>query len=319
VGSGSDVPTRRVVILGKNRLAVECLRIVQSAGDEIVLAMPEPNDDGRDGWQPSFRAAIEATGLPMRQVPDINAPEAVEAVGATSPDFLLSFQAGQILRRALLSVPAFGAWNLHFGSLPRYRGVAPIAWALLNGERSTGATLHRIDPGVDSGAIVATADVPIERDDTGRSLYDKVTDAGIQLFREWWPRLRSGAVETRRQESADVLYYNRHSIDFSRRELDWRNDCERIANQARALIFPPFQYPVIRLGEREIEIRRFAWDRQPHRGRPGEILAVEAETIVVGAPGGRILLQELAVDGRTVTARDHGQLGLVTGAILSSP
>jgi methionyl-tRNA formyltransferase len=317
--ASSNVPTRRVVILGKNRLAVECLQIVQSTGDEIVLAMPEPNDDGRDGWQPSFRAAIEAAALPMRQVPDVNAPEAVEAVRATSPDFLLSFQAGQILRRALISVPPHGAWNLHFGSLPRYRGVAPIAWALLNGERATGATLHRIDAGVDSGAILATADVPIERDDTGRSLYDKVTDAGVQLFREWWPRLRGGAVETRRQESADVLYYNRHSIDFGRRELDWHNDCERIANQARALIFPPFQHPVIRIGEQQIEIRRFTWDRESHRGRPGEILAVEAETIVVGAPGGRILLQELATEGRTVTARDHEQLGLVAGAILSSP
>jgi len=307
-----------VVVLGKNRLAVECAPIIQASGDEIVLAMPEPSDDGTDGWQPSFRAAAEAAGFPIRQAADLNAPEVIDAVRALSPDFLLSFQAGQILRSALISVPAHGSWNLHFGSLPRYRGVAPIAWALLNGERSTGATLHRIDTGVDSGAIVATAEVPIERDDTGRSLYDKVTEAGIGLFREWWPRLRGGTVETRSQENGEVLYYNRHSIDFSQRVLDWRHDCERIANQARALIFPPFQYPVVRLGELELELRRFRWDREPHRGRPGEILAAVGATIVVGAPGGRLLLDELVRDGRTVLVRDHEELGLVAGAILSS-
>ncbi len=173
---------------------------------------------GRHGWQPSFRADASAAGVPILQPDDLNAQEVIDEVRATNPDFLVSFQAGQILRRALLSVPVLGAWNLHFGSLPRYRGVAPIAWAIINGERSTGVTLHRIDPGVDSGAILATAEVPIEREDTGRSLYDKCTDAGIRLFGEWWPRLRTGAVETRAQESDDVLYYNRHSIDFSLRD-----------------------------------------------------------------------------------------------------
>ena len=178
-------------------------------------------------------------------------------------------------------------------------------------------TLHRIDPGVDSGAILATAEVPIAREDTGRSLYEKCTDAGIQLFGEWWPRLRIGAIETRPQESAEALYYNRHSIDFSLRAISWRSDCEAIANHARALIFPPFQYPIIRVGSQELEIRRFRWDRQPHRGRPGEILAAEPPTIIVGAPGGRILLEELASDGQVVLARDHARLGLVAGAILS--
>lgn len=308
---------RRVVVLGKNRLAVECLPLIQSCGDQIVLAMPEPGDDGQAGWQPSFRASASAAGVPILQPEDLNAQEVIDAVSATNPEFLLSFQAGQILRRALLSVPILGAWNVHFGSLPRYRGVAPIAWAIINGERATGVTLHRIDPGVDSGAILAMAEVPIAREDTGRSLYEKCTDAGIQLFGEWWPRLRTGAVETRLQESAEALYYNRHSIDFSLRAISWRSDCEAIANHARALIFPPFQYPIIRLGSQELEIRRFSWDRQPHRGRPGEILATEPPTIIVGAPGGRILLEELASDGQVVLTPDHARLGLVAGAILS--
>ena len=166
LGSWPSTPPRprRVVVLGKNRLAVECLPIIQSSGDQIVLAMPEPGDDGQAGWQPSFRASASAAGIPILQPDDLNAQEVIDAVSATNPDFLLSFQAGQILRRALLSVPILGAWNVHFGSLPRYRGVAPIAWAIINGERATGVTLHRIDPGVDSGAILATAEVPIARE-----------------------------------------------------------------------------------------------------------------------------------------------------------
>lgn len=307
---------RRLVVIGKNRLAVECLDVVVAAGDEVILAVADAGDDGIDGWQPSFRGAVERHGLRLEAPADLNDPAFVTRVDAAQPDFVLSFQAAQILRRPLIATGRVATLNLHFGQLPRYRGVAPIAWALINGEAATGVTIHHINPGIDSGAIVRTIEVPIEDADTGRTLYDKCTDAGIGLFREAWPDLRSGPIESRPQDPARALYYNRHSIDFSRRHVSWHADAAMIANWLRAFIFPPFQHPLVALDGIEYEVAGVDWDREPHRGRPGEILAVDGTRIVVGAPGGRLTIGPLRRDGSTLDADAVVTAGFAAGATL---
>ena len=234
---------RRIVVLGKNALAVEGLRTILAAGDAVVLALADPSDDGEDGWQPSFRRFADSTGVPVRAVADINDPAFVAEIAALRPDFLLSFQAAQLLKAPLLETPIMGALNLHFGPLPRYRGVAPIAWAIINGEAATGVTLHHINVGVDNGPIISSKAVPIRPEDTGRTVYDRCSEAGIELFRESWPHVRLETPAGRPQSREDALYYNRYSIDFSQRSVSWRGDCESIANWMRAFIFPPFQFP----------------------------------------------------------------------------
>ena len=308
---------RRVVVIGKNRLAVECLDVVISAGDEVILAVADAGDDGIDGWQPSFRGAVDRRGLPLAAPADVNDPTFVERVDAEEPDFVLSFQAAQILRRPLIATGRVATLNLHFGPLPRYRGVAPIAWAVINGEAATGVTIHRINPGIDSGEIVRSAQVPIDDVDTGRSVYDKCTEAGIGLFREAWPEIRTGTFASRAQDSGEALYYNRHSIDFSRRRASWQADARSIANWMRAFIFPPFQYPLIALGGTEHEVAGVSWDRGPHRGRPGEILAVDGASIVVGAPGGRLTLGPLRRDGADLDAATVAA-GFAVGSVLEN-
>ena len=307
---------RRVVIIGKNRLAAECLKTVIAAGDEVVRAVADPADDGTDGWQPSFRAAATNAGLPVDAPANVNDDAFVASLRALMPDFLLSFQAAQILRRPLIESASVATLNLHFGPLPRYRGVAPIAWAIINGEASTGVTIHHIDPGVDSGAIVQAAAVPIEPADTGRSLYDKCTDAGIELFRLAWPGIRTDAPAGSPQDEAGVLYYNRHSVDFSRRTIEWSSDAKAIADWARAMIFPPFQHPEVVLGGTRLEVRGVRWDRGLHSGRPGQILATEDASLTVAAPGGQVTLMPLHHDGQTVDADWLAKWGFVPGALL---
>src|SRR5439155_5230072 len=210
---------RRIVVMGKNRIAVECTRVVRAAGDDVVLAVLDPADDGRDTWQPSFRRAAESEGLPTFDPVDINAPSGVARVQAAKPDFVFSFQYAQILKASVISAARIATLNLHFGQLPRYQGVSTIAWALINGEQTTGVTLHHIHRGVDSGDIVCAAPVPIAVTDTGRTLYDKCVDAAISLFADWYPRLRSGDVPRQPQDPTRALYYNRHSLDFKQREV----------------------------------------------------------------------------------------------------
>jgi methionyl-tRNA formyltransferase len=309
---------RRVVIIGKNRLAAACLATVLETGDEVVRAVADPADDGTDGWQPSFRAASENAGVSVDAPANVNDEAFVASIRSVMPDFLLSFQAAQILRRPLIETAAVAALNLHFGPLPRYRGVAPIAWAIINGEASTGVTIHHIDPGVDSGAIVRASAVPIAPTDTGRSLYDKCTDAGIDLFRVAWPQIRDVPPVGSPQDDAGALYYNRHSVDFSRRTIEWSRDAKAIADWVRAMIFPPFQHPEVFLPGTRLEVRGVTWDRGLHSGRPGQILANGDASLTVAAPGGRVTLLALWHDGRPVDAEWLERSGFVPGALLGA-
>jgi len=307
---------RRIVVVGKNAVAVECLRTILAGGDDVVLALPDPSDDGEEGWQPSFRRFAASAGVPLRTATDINHPGLVAEIAETRPDFLLSFQAAQLMKAALLAVPAVAALNVHFGPLPRYRGVAPIAWALINGEAETGVTLHHMKVGVDNGPIINSQRVPILPEDTGRTLYDRCSTAAVELFRRSWPRVRRRTPPGTEQSEQEALYYNRHSIDFSRRTLTWEGDCEAIANRARALIFPPFQLPIVDIGGTQVEVGSVRWDRSPHRGRPGEILGISDDGITVAAPGGRLMLR-LRHAGGDVDPSQFAHLGLVVGAVLS--
>jgi methionyl-tRNA formyltransferase len=307
---------RRVVVLGKNTLAVECLRTILAAGDDVVMALPDPADDGDDGWQPSFRRFAASVGAPVRVITDINDPGFIAELAETRPDFLLSFQAAQLMKAALLATPAMGALNLHLGPLPRYRGVAPIAWAVINGETVTGVTLHRIEVGIDSGPVIASKRVPIREEDTGRTTYDKCSEAGVELFRESWPMVRRETPQGVPQAEDEALYYNRHSIDFSQRTVAWQGDAEAIANWVRAFIFPPFQFPVVNLGSLQFEIASVRWDRLPHRGRPGEILAFSDDGITVAAPGGRLTVRPRH-DGAELQSSQFPRLGIAVGEVLS--
>ena len=303
--------------MGKNRLAVECARIVLETGDRVVLAVLDPSDDGHDSWQPSFRRAAVAADLPTFAPSDINSSTAVARLTAERPELVFSFQYAQILRPAVIALAELATLNLHYGPLPRYRGVAPIAWALINGESTTGVTLHHVDPGVDSGDTVCTATVPIARDDTGRSLYDKCTEASIGMFSEWYPRVRTGNIPRIPQSAAEALYYNRHSIDFSRRAIAWPTDAERLANWIRAFIFPPYQYPTFRCGDLTLEVSALDWDRLPHRVASGEVIEMNELGAIVGVPGGRILLREVRCDGRAVQPSGFAGLGVRPGLRLN--
>ncbi len=118
------------------------------------------------------------------------------------------------------------------------------------------------------------------------------------------------------QSQLETLYYNRYSIDFSQRLISWQGDCESIANWMRAFIFPPFQYPIVNVGGSPVEISSVRWDRLPHRGRPGEILAASNDAITVAAPGGRITMR-LRHAGVDLDGSQFGQFGIAVGALLS--
>jgi methionyl-tRNA formyltransferase len=309
-------PPRRTVLLGKNALAVGCLGVLLDAGARVILVVADPSDDGTDGWQPSLARAAQDAGIAVIRPDRINAPETVEAIAAREPEILLSCQYAQILGAGIRGVASMATLNLHFGPLPRYRGVAPIFWAIRNGETEHGVTLHHVDAGVDSGDLLATARVPIGPSDTARDLYERSTEAGIELLRETWSSIQAGHLPRTPQEADRSLYYNRHSVDYGQRRLAWDSDCKVVADRARALIFPPFQYPQIALSGEVLEVGSIAWDRADHAGRPGQILAVDDDGLLVAAPGGRVRVGDLRSEGRPLDAAALTRLEAAPGVLL---
>ena len=303
------------MVVGKNRAAVAALDGIRAAGDEIACVVIDPGDTGEDGWQPSLRRAAASSGERIETPSNLNDPAFVETIRSLAPDLLVSVQAAQIMRRTLLETPRFGAVNLHFGPLPRYRGVAPIAWALINGETETAVTLHVMDPGIDSGPILASAPVAIGRDETARSLYDRCTQAAVDLFTAEWPRIRLGGLDGQPQAGAG-LYYNRHSIDYSQRAISWQRDARDVANWIRAFIFPPLQRPCVTVGGSRIDVGAVAWDREAHGARPGEVLETTDARVVVAAPGGRVVLCDLSRDGTPLSGSMLADMGVMPGLVL---
>ena len=198
----------------------------------------------------------------------INAPEFVERLAAFGASTLLSVQYDQILRSQLLGTVGCPCLNLHFALLPRHRGVAPIAWALIEGDEETGVTLHHMIEDIDAGDIVAQRPVRIDPEDTGRELYDKLTWAAVELFRECDP-FPDDLVRTRVAQDRSVASYHRKGdLEFSKPTVDWNRPAAELQRWIRAMIFPPMHYPQTSLGGRPRWITRVAGTLGDSGGAP---------------------------------------------------
>lgn len=164
----------RILFMGGKNVGHGCLQaILERDGDEVVGLFANPGDEDPGRW---FRSASELArerGIPVFAPAKINAEENARLIRELRPDCVFVVYYDQILKPGIIGIPPRGCFNLHLALAESYRGCYPTTWALLNGETVTGVTLHAIDAGVDSGDIVAEAEVAIDPEDTGRSLYDK--------------------------------------------------------------------------------------------------------------------------------------------------
>src|SRR5262249_5030407 len=164
--------------------------------------------------------------------------------------------------------------NLHFSLLPRHRGAAPIAWAILSGDAEAGATLHHMEEAIDAGDVLAQRAVPIGPETTARELYERVSAAASGLFADCYP-FDAALLAARRPQAAGAPPTRRSGdLDFSRRRVDFAREAGELQRWLRAWIFPPFQLPETGLGGRRLAIARVGADVGEARGAvPGTVLA----------------------------------------------
>ena len=211
----------------------------------------------------------------------------MERLAAFGADALVSIQYDQILKGPLFDRIGCPCLNIHFALLPRHRGVAPIAWAVLAGDSEAGVTLHHMIEDIDAGDIVAQRAVPIAPDGTAREVYDALTNVAIQVFQESYP-FAPGLLHGREpQSTGDASYHRQGDLDFSIRQVDWTRPAWDLQRWIRARIFPPMQYPETTWHGQVVTIRRVA-------GEIGAAAGVPAGTVVTSTDG---LIEVAAGDG----------------------
>lgn len=243
----------RAVVFAYHDVGVRCLRTLLAHGVQVPLVVTHADDPAETIWFESVARHAAWHGLPVRQVSDARGPELLEAVRAARPDFLFSFYFRALLPATLLASAPRGAYNMHGSLLPRYRGRAPVNWAVLHGERETGATLHAMTGQPDAGDIVAQRAVPILPDDTAIEVFHKVTVAAELTLDGCLPALLAGSAPHVAQDLAAGSYFGRRSARDG--AIDWQRGAAAVHNLIRA-VAPPYPGAFSRAAGERLLIRR---------------------------------------------------------------
>jgi methionyl-tRNA formyltransferase len=227
----------RAVVFGYHDVGVRCLKTLISGGVEVPLVVTVADDPNETQWFASVAATAAEYGITAITPADANTPELQRTVEDLQPDFIFSFYYRSMLGAPLLRIARLGALNMHGSMLPGYRGRAPVNWAILRGERETGATLHYMVERADAGEIVDQLAVPILRDDDAREVFAKVTVAAETVLARALPGLIAGTAPRRIQPIEPGQYFGRRRPEDGR--IDWAWPAEQIHNLVRA-VAPPF-------------------------------------------------------------------------------
>jgi methionyl-tRNA formyltransferase len=204
---------------------------------EIPLVVTVADDPNETQWFGSVAATAADYGLAAITPAEANTPQVERQIASAKPDFIFSFYYRSMLGAGILNTAARGALNMHGSLLPQYRGRAPVNWAILNGERETGATLHYMVSRADAGDIVDQLAVPILQDDDAREVFSKVTVAAETVLSRSLPGLIAGTAPRRSQPVEPGQYFGRRRAEDGR--IDWSWPARQIHNLVRA-VAPPF-------------------------------------------------------------------------------
>lgn len=175
----------RILFMGTPDFAVPSLRMLHENGFHVPLVVTQPDRPkgrGRKPQPPAIKLAAQEMGLPLLQVKSLRDATVRNTIRDIRPDVILLIAFGQLLSKSMLEIPPLGALNIHASLLPKYRGPAPIQWAIIGCEAETGVTFMRMDEGVDTGDVLATETTPIHPDDTSESLHERLSHLGADLL-----------------------------------------------------------------------------------------------------------------------------------------
>ena len=226
----------RVIFMGTPDFSVGTLEALVQAGHEVVLAVTQPDKPkGRGGkmqYTPVKEKALEYD-IPVFQPVKVREKSCVEKLDSYKADVMVVVAFGQILPREILELTPYGCIIVHASLLPKYRGAAPIQWSIMDGETVTGVTTMQMDEGLDTGDMLLKTEVPLEPDETGGSLHDKLSAAGAKLCVETLKALEEKTVTPEKQGETPTKYAR--MLDKELGKIDWTKDAASIERLVRGL------------------------------------------------------------------------------------
>jgi methionyl-tRNA formyltransferase len=258
----------RAIVFAYHNVGVRCLSVLLAHGIDVATVITHTDNPNENIWFDSVAKLAAQHDIPVITPDDPNDPAIVAMLAALQPDFLFSFYYRLMLKAPLLALPTQGAWNMHGSLLPKYRGRVPVNWAIIHGERETGATLHGMVEKPDAGDILAQQAVPILPDDTAFDVFNKVTLAAEIALDRVLPQMLAGSARRQAQNLASGSYFGGRKAEDGR--IDWSRGAQEVHNLIRA-VAPPYPGAFCDTQNGRLTVLRSlhpTGESGPHGGRP---------------------------------------------------
>jgi methionyl-tRNA formyltransferase len=284
----------RLLFFGTPEFAVPSLEILLARGDEVAAVVCQPDRPAGRGQKltpPPVKVAALRHALPVLQPEKLRSDETMAALRAKAPELVIVAAYGRILPAAILNLPPRGCVNVHASLLPRYRGAAPIQWAILNGDATTGVTIMRMDEGMDTGAMLLQRATDIRPGETYGELQDRLARLGAVALRDALDAMQRGELTVTPQD--DSVAIAAPKIEKQQGRIDWKRAAVEIERQVRA--FNPWPSAHAEVGGQVLKIHRVSLCEG--RGSAGTVLSVEPD-LVVACGDGALRVDEVQPGGR---------------------
>jgi len=297
----------KIVFLGTPDFAMETLRAIVEAGYEVIHVVTQPDREkgrGRELQMTPVKNYAVSMNIPVFQPIKIKSADTAAEMKSWDADLFVVAAFGRILSQEILDIPRLGCINVHASLLPKYRGAAPIQWSILNGDRETGITIMQMDAGIDTGDILKQVRVPITEEETGDSLFLKMSAAGAKLLVETLPLLENNQISPIKQQESEATYVK--ILDKEMGRIDWLKDAGKIELQIRGLNSWPGAYCTFRGKILKIWKAKVAKEEDLYEEgfnviggvAPGEAALVTKDGIYIRTGKGLLCLMEIQLESK---------------------
>jgi methionyl-tRNA formyltransferase len=286
----------RIIFMGTPEFAVPSLRALLNGPDRVVAVVTQPDRPrgrGRKLTQPPVKTLAAEAGIPVLQPASVRTEEFMRELRSFDPDLIAVVAFGRILPGPLLGLPPLGTVNVHGSLLPRYRGAAPIQWAILNGDDTTGVTIMQMDEGLDTGDILLTRALPITPEDTAATLAAKMAELGGNLLREALEAMRLDKLPAVPQNEAQATAAP--PLTKEQGMVDWQLPAEVIGCQIRGL--DPWPTAFTLLAGKRLRLVAPSVVAGDNTATPGSILGADQDGMLIATGRGRLLIREIQLEG----------------------
>lgn len=287
----------RIIFMGTPDFAVPCLKKLCDAGEQVVAVFTQPDKKvGRKQLLTPSQVKIEAErrGLAVFQPATLKSDEVVSEINALEADLIVVVAYGKILPKAVLDAPKYGAINVHASILPKYRGAAPIQWAVINGDSETGVTVMQMDEGLDTGDMILVKKVPIGDSITSAELFDELAPLGAEALIEAIEMIKAGTAERTPQPKGDFGYAS--MITKAMSPIDWGKSATEVHNLVRGLQTWPSAQTVI--NGKTVKIHKTKINNSPCKTSPSGTVLQNKGVLTVRCGEGAVDILELQPEGK---------------------